>query len=386
MNGIMVLVAYAVLMIVATIVFAKRDKDSDSFYVGNRNMGTVSSAMSIAATWIWAPALFTSAEKAYLNGVPGLFWFLVPNILCLLIFIPFAKRIRKEMPNGITLSGYMHEKYRSEKVKGVYLFQLTMLTVLSTAVQLLAGGKILSVATGLPLWVMTIVLAVIAFSYSQISGIKASVLTDAIQMIFLLLACAIFVPWALKSNGGMSSIQLSGITGEFGDLFSKNGLQVFLGFGLPTAIIAQKPCSFGGNKFFIGEEVPAELVTNPKMQEKMGVIAIATDGGDIPKEELADMVATVGQVMFEMPIRQKGETMSLPLNEEQLSQAIEIMQMSTNDAKEAIKGLTDENVLILLNACDSRKAIKDLTESVAIGLEEAPEEDDAPEEESAGEE
>ncbi len=50
MNGIMVLVAYAVLMIVATIVFAKRDKDSDSFYVGNRNMGTVSSAMSIAAT------------------------------------------------------------------------------------------------------------------------------------------------------------------------------------------------------------------------------------------------------------------------------------------------------------------------------------------------
>lgn len=98
------------------------------------------------------------------------------------------------------------------------------------------------------------------------------------------------------------------------------------------------------------------------------------------------MVATVGQVMFEMPIRQKGETMSLPLNEEQLSQAIEIMQMSTNDAKEAIKGLTDENVLILLNACDSRKAIKDLTESVAIGLEEAPEEDDAPEEESAGEE
>ena len=140
------------------------------------------------------------------------------------------------MPNGITLSGYMHEKYRSEKVKGVYLFQLTMLTVLSTAVQLLAGGKILSVATGLPLWVMTIVLAVIAFSYSQISGIKASVLTDAIQMIFLLLACAIFVPWALKSNGGMSSIQLSGITGEFGDLLSKNGLQVFLGFGLPTAI------------------------------------------------------------------------------------------------------------------------------------------------------
>lgn len=34
MNGIMVLVAYAVLMIVATIVFAKRDKDSAAFMLG----------------------------------------------------------------------------------------------------------------------------------------------------------------------------------------------------------------------------------------------------------------------------------------------------------------------------------------------------------------
>lgn len=201
MQGIIVLIVYALLMVGATKAFTKREDGGESFHVGHRNMGMVVSAMSIAATWIWAPALFTSAEKAYSNGIAGLFWFLVPNILCLILFIPFARKIRRDMPDGITLSGYMHKKYKSEPVKRVYLFQLTALTILSTAVQLLAGGKILSTATGLPLWAMTIVLAVIAFSYSQISGIKASVFTDAIQMVFLLLACAIFVPWALKLNG-----------------------------------------------------------------------------------------------------------------------------------------------------------------------------------------
>lgn len=236
MTGIIVLIVYALLMVGATKLFTKQEGGGTSFHVGNRDMGTVVSAMSIAATWIWAPALFTSAEKAYSNGIAGLFWFLVPNILCLILFIPFARKIRREMPDGITLSGYMHEKYKSEPVKRVYLFQLTALTILSTAVQLLAGGKILSMATGLPLWAMTIVLAVIAFSYSQISGIKASVLTDAIQMVFLLLACAIFVPWALKLNGGMTAIQFAGHSGEYGQLFSEKGLQVFLGFGLPTAI------------------------------------------------------------------------------------------------------------------------------------------------------
>ena len=58
MKGIIVLIIYALIMIGATMVFTKRTKegDSESFHVGNRNMGTVVSAMSIAATWIWAPA------------------------------------------------------------------------------------------------------------------------------------------------------------------------------------------------------------------------------------------------------------------------------------------------------------------------------------------
>lgn len=75
-----------------------------------------------------------------------------------------------------------------------------------------------------------------SFSYSQISGIKASVFTDTIQMVFLLLVCAIFVPWALKLNGGTAAIQIAGASGEYGHLFSEKGLEVFLGFGLPTAI------------------------------------------------------------------------------------------------------------------------------------------------------
>ncbi len=86
-------------------------------------MGTFQSAMSIAATWIWAPALFVSAEKAYINGVVGVFWFLVPNILCLLIFIPYALKIREQMPKGYTLAGYMEYKY-SKRVGNVYTFSV----------------------------------------------------------------------------------------------------------------------------------------------------------------------------------------------------------------------------------------------------------------------
>lgn len=37
-------------------------------------------------------------------------------------------------------------------------------------------------------------------------------------------------------------------------------------------LIAKKPCSYGGKKFFIGDEIPAELVVNIEREEKLGVM------------------------------------------------------------------------------------------------------------------
>ncbi len=138
----------------------------------------------------------------------------------------------------MTLSGYMYGKYRSRAVRNVYLCQLGALSALSTGVQLLAGSKILSMLTGIPFAAMTVVMAVIAFSYSQFSGIRASMLTDAIQMAFMLAASIGFAAFGMKNGGGLETLLtgLGGSTGDAGHLFSEKGLEIFLGFGLPTTI------------------------------------------------------------------------------------------------------------------------------------------------------
>lgn len=235
---LIVLLTYAAVMLGVTVLMTKKENNIERFCVGNRNTGWMVSALSIAATWIWAPALFTSVENAYTKGFAGLFWFLVPNVLCLIVFIPFAKKIRKEMPKGITLSGYMYEKYHSKAVRNTYLFQLGTLSVLSTGVQLLAGSKILSMLTGIPFIIITIIMAVAAFSYSQFSGIKASILTDTVQMIFMLIVSIGFAVFGVKNGGGLEIVivGLGGITRDARLLFSKRGWEIFLEFGLPTMI------------------------------------------------------------------------------------------------------------------------------------------------------
>lgn len=136
------------------------------------------------------------------------------------------------------MTGYMAERYHSGKVKGVYSFQLGALAVLSTAVQLLAGGKTLALITGLPFWSMTLALAAIAYSYSRFSGLKASIITDVVQLGIILMGGALLVVLSLRMTGGFDTVQagLGAVSGEYTSLTSSTGIEVLLGYGLPMAV------------------------------------------------------------------------------------------------------------------------------------------------------
>ena len=75
MFGIVILAVYAVLMIGVTLMFTRKTTDAEGFHVADRRIGSAIAAMSIAATWIWAPSLFTSSEmpiRAASRGCSGL--------------------------------------------------------------------------------------------------------------------------------------------------------------------------------------------------------------------------------------------------------------------------------------------------------------------------
>lgn len=135
-------------------------------------------------------------------------------------------------------------------------------------------------------------------------------------------------------------------------------------------LFAQKPCSFGGRKFYVGEEVPEALVLDPKAQEKMGVLLIVSDGNEIqegvPSEKLQEMVAMVAEVKFEIIIHAQEGDLSIMVTNEELSLFTDILQtgVSKTDEKqkisEMIQNVESEDVLILVDALDGRKYVKEL--------------------------
>ncbi len=237
-EGYLLLFAYAALVSAVVWFFTRFGEATKSeFLVAERGIGTVPASFSIAAAWIWAPALFVSSEKAYAQGWVGLFWFLVPNVLCLVLFSFFAKKIRNAFPEGFTLSGYMKERH-SKRVQNLYLVALAGLATCSFAVQLLAGGKIISTISGIPFQTVTVILAVIPIGYTLYSGIRGSIVSDFLLLAVMLLTVAFIVPWTVSAGGGWEVVAkgFTGKTGTYSDLFSGDGLTVFLTFGIPATI------------------------------------------------------------------------------------------------------------------------------------------------------
>lgn len=232
-NPVFIAALFGLAMLAVSLI-RKRSSGLDVFLVADRSVGTWTGALSAASTWIWAPALFIAAQKAYQQGIAGLMWFTVPNVGSLVLFAFLAVRIRNRFPKGYTLPEFIAAKFDT-KTHLIYLFGFFSLQICSLAVQLIAGAAMLSAMSSLGYKSGVVLLAVLFTAYSLIDGLRTSIRTDLIQMLIILAGIVILVPESILKAGGMKTIVngLGGIEGRFRNLFDP---YVAYSFGITVTI------------------------------------------------------------------------------------------------------------------------------------------------------
>ena len=161
-------------------------------------------------------------------------------------------------------------------------------------------------------------------------------------------------------------------------------------------LIAKKPCSYGGKKFFIGDEIPAELVVNIEREEKLGVISAANDEAGVPEqsgalysqeqvdEMIADAVANADKGFtqeqvdemiksavaelepfdsdnagFTVTVKGEGDNVTaVSCSAEDIQSVVDVLQMNADDGEKAVTSVQSDSVLILLHALDTRATVK----------------------------
>lgn len=141
-------------------------------------------------------------------------------------------------------------------------------------------------------------------------------------------------------------------------------------------LIAKKPCSYGGRKFFIGDEIPAELVVNIEREEKLGVISIANDEAGVPEqsgtlysqEQVDEMIQSAVAELepfdsdnagFTVTVKGEGDNVTaVSCSAEDIQSVVDVLQMNADDGAKAVANVKSDSVLILLHALDTRATVK----------------------------
>ena len=234
-TGIMLFLGYAVFIIVLVVVTKKKRETADDFLVMERSLGLFRGSLSMAVSWIWAPAVFICSLKSFTQGLPGIFWFTAPNILCFFVFAVFAVRLRDRFPDGYTIAEAFRLRFGERRTHLAALVVAFGYQLGAVIINCVAGATLINLLSGIPYHVGVLMMGGLALSYSLISGLRASVVSDVAQMLMVLVIALFLVPWAVGEAGGISKVTdgFAGVTGEFGNLFDP---WVAYSFGIATTI------------------------------------------------------------------------------------------------------------------------------------------------------
>ncbi len=158
------------------------------FILGDK-LGTKALVTTIVSTFYGASAILGGVSLTYQMGL-GVIWFMVPFYLGNVAVIFLLKKIAGS--ERYTLPDFLGDFYGKEFAIASSMLLATLCLIPE---EIIAGGKILSVFTSMPVEVAMGVMAFVLIVPVAIGGMKADVMTDIVQFALMLFALSMMVPF-----------------------------------------------------------------------------------------------------------------------------------------------------------------------------------------------
>ena len=179
----------------------RKRENADSYMNAGSKVGFGISAASMTATWIWAASLYAAATSGYTFGISGPLHYGLWGALMILFIYPFGKRIRSLAPDAHSLAEILHARHGSSS-QLILAGSNIVGSILSLVSNYIAGGVLIAMLTPLSFSTGILIIAGGVLLYTLWSGLRASILTDFIQVCAMLLAVIILVPTIFYLAGG----------------------------------------------------------------------------------------------------------------------------------------------------------------------------------------
>jgi len=165
---------------------SKKVSNNKSYIVGERNEDIFSLTSSLTASALGAWILFGPASAATWGGIGAVIGYALGTAAPMIFLFNFGPKIRKEFPNGLTLTEFIRKRFGLGILK-VSLFLIFFYMAIFLIAEVTAIAFLLNYISQAPLWLTSAITLIICLLYILKGGFKLSIITDKYQFIFIIL-------------------------------------------------------------------------------------------------------------------------------------------------------------------------------------------------------
>jgi len=186
------------------LVYSKKHQGISNYLTANRNIGFFSLSTSLIASALGAWILFGPASAATWGGIGAVIGYALGTAFPMIFLISLGKKIRTEFPKGSTLIEFLRRRFGKSLFKLILIMTIFYLFVFLCA-EVTAVAILINYISGTELWITALIILISTLTYTLYGGLRASIFTDMIQMIVILILFLISVAYLTSFTGDQFS-------------------------------------------------------------------------------------------------------------------------------------------------------------------------------------
>jgi len=186
------------------LVYSKKYQGINNYLTANRNIGFFSLSSSMVASALGAWILFGPASAATWGGIGAVIGYALGTAFPMIFLISLGKKIRYDFPKGSTLIEFLRKRFGKSLFKLILLMTVFYMFVFLCA-EVTAVSILINYISGTKLWITALIILVGTLIYTLYGGLKASIFTDNIQMIVIVVLFIISVFYLTSFTGDQFS-------------------------------------------------------------------------------------------------------------------------------------------------------------------------------------
>ena len=168
------------------ILYSKKFQGLNNYLTANRDIGLFSLTTSLTASALGAWILFGPVAASTWGGIGAIIGYSLGTAFPMIFLIFLGKKIRQDFPKGSSLVEFLRKKFGKSLFKLILLMTIFYMFIFLCA-EITAVSVLINYISGTPLWLTALIVLLATLTYTLYGGLRASLFTDNIQMVLIII-------------------------------------------------------------------------------------------------------------------------------------------------------------------------------------------------------